>query len=89
MGSNFQAVYSVAERTHCVPRGVISSKIKLTAGQILEIAVNGGDPEVRGAGVEHNSEVLWRSANADLPKILGLGRQGRLKLADGETKHFM
>lgn len=58
---------------------VISSKkikkIKLTAGHIEERAVNGGDPEVRGACVEQHSEVLWRAANADLPIVLGLRRQ--------------
>lgn len=90
MESNLQEVaICVAERTQCVARGVISWKIQLTAGQILEIAVNRGDPEVRGAGVEHHSEVLWRGANADLSKILGLGRQGRLTLGNGEIKHFM
>lgn len=50
-------------------------KIKLTAGHIEERAVNGGDPEVRGACVEQHSEVLWRAANADLPIVLGLRRQ--------------
>lgn len=75
--------------SHMCSRGVISSKIQLTAGQIPERAVNRGYPEVRGASVEHHSEVLWRGANADLPKILGLGRQGRLTLGNGEIKHFM
>lgn len=53
----------------------LKKKIKLTAGHIKERAVNGGDPEVRGACVEQHSEVLWRAANADLPIVLGLRRQ--------------
>lgn len=48
---------------------------KLTAGDIEEGAVNGGDPEVGGARVKQHSEVLWRGANADHPIVLGLRRQ--------------
>lgn len=54
---------------------MISSKITLTAGQIEERAVNGGDPEVRRARVKQHSEVLRRGADADLPIVLGLRRQ--------------
>lgn len=50
---------------------------KLTAGHIEERAVNGGDPEVGGAGVKKHSEVLWRGADADHPVVLGLRRQYR------------
>lgn len=54
---------------------VSSQKGKLTAGQIEERAVNGGDPKVGGAGVKQHSEVLRRGANADHPIVLGLRRQ--------------
>ncbi len=53
---------------------LVPKKSKLTAGQIEERAVNGGHPEVGGAGVKQHSEVLWRGANADHPIVLGLRR---------------
>lgn len=37
--------------------------------------MDGGDPEVGGAGVKQHSEVLWRGADADHPIILGLRKQ--------------
>ena len=46
--------------------------ILLTAGQIKEGAVNGGDPEVGGARVKQHAEVLRRGANTDHPIVLGL-----------------
>lgn len=39
--------------------------------------MNGGDPEVGGAGVKQHSEVLWRGADADQPVVLSLRRQIR------------
>lgn len=52
-------------------------RARLTAGQVEEGAVDGGDPEVGGAGVEQHGEVLWRGADADHAVVLGLGTQGR------------
>lgn len=54
---------------------VISSLITLTAGEIEERTVNGGDPEVRRARVKQHSEVLRRGADADVPIVLSLRRQ--------------
>lgn len=46
---------------------------ELTAGYIKEGAVDGGDPEVGGAGVKQHGEVLRRSADTDHAVVLGLG----------------
>lgn len=50
-------------------------KSKLTAGQIEEGAVNGGDPKVGGASVKQHSEGLRRGTNADRAIVLSLRRQ--------------
>lgn len=44
----------------------------LTAGHIEEGAVDGRDPEVRGARVKQHSELLRGRADADRPVVLGL-----------------
>lgn len=49
----------------------------LTAGHVQERAVDGWDPEVRGARVEQHSELLRGGADADRPIVLGLGRRDR------------
>lgn len=45
---------------------------ELTAGQVEESAVDRRDPEVGGAGVKQDGEVLRRCADADDAIVLGL-----------------
>ena len=44
----------------------------LTAGQVQEVAVDGGDPQVGRAGVKQHGEGLRGGADADLPVVLSL-----------------
>jgi hypothetical protein len=37
-----------------------------------EIALRRGDPQVGAPGVKYHSEILWRCAHADHPKVLGV-----------------
>lgn len=48
---------------------------RLTAGYVQQLAMNGGDPQVRGAGIEDDCETLWRGPDADLAIVLGLGEE--------------
>lgn len=41
----------------------------------LALAVGGGDPQVGGASVKENQEILGWSPNADLPEIESLQRK--------------
>ena len=45
----------------------------LTAG--LALAIGGGHPQVGGARIKEDQEILWWCPNADLSKIVGLQRQ--------------
>lgn len=53
----------------------VMSTGELTACDVQEGAVNGGHPQVGGAGVKHHSEGLRRGTQADLPVILGLPKK--------------
>ena len=45
----------------------------LTAG--LALAVGGGHPQVGGARIKEDQEILWWCPNADLSKVVGLQRK--------------
>lgn len=63
-----------------LPLGLLSP---LTAGWAG--AVHRGDPEIGGASVEDDSEVLWWGANGDGAKVFYLqgGREGRRAWVEG------
>lgn len=48
----------------------------LTAGDVQQLAVDGGHPQVGGAGVEDDGEALRGGPDADLPVVLRLGWRG-------------
>lgn len=48
---------------------------RLTAGYVKYLAMNGGDPQVRGACIKDDREALRGSSNADLTIVLGLRKK--------------
>lgn len=52
----------------------------LTAGQVEEGAVNGGNPEVGGAGVKQHGEGLRGGPDADGAVVLSLGGKGQRRV---------
>lgn len=62
---------SVAERAGQTGRRAGRGR-RLTAGYVQQLAVDGGDPQVGGAGVKDDCEALWGGPNADFPVVLGL-----------------
>lgn len=45
------------------------------AGYVKYLAMNGGDPQVRGASIKDDCETLRRGSDADIAIVLGLGKK--------------
>lgn len=54
------------------------SLVTLTAGNVQKVTVHGWHPEIGGASVKDNGELLWGGPDANLAVILGLQRRKEL-----------
>lgn len=56
---------------------ILTTELGKSVGE-RRYAVHRGDPEVRGAGVEDDGEILWWGANGDGAEVFHLqAREGR------------